>query len=895
MAVTGIHTNNWLHGSYENDLIFILKVAENNRLRLNPNDPARLAPHHDDVAQRGSIAIGYGLDLIRNDITTINNYITDANQILAQQGEPLIDFSAQAQQLVQEYRDFWVSGGTITESDVDVLDDVFTLTSEAQAEALLQAVIIDKRNEFNQFLQDNQIQLGNSRERAALESMWYQLPGGGGESGYFMRPDNSPSNMIRLLQDAENQRAEIWYEIRYNSNRGRDPGLAKRRFFDADYFGLYPDGMNQDGMDDIAAKQVYQMFTKHREQILQYERTLGGGQTGLTRNVPNNKIEAANIDYGLVNSNYKVQSLEANFNFAYKYFLDPNNNIVPPAADAPFVQIDYRDILVGTDDNDINLRAEARDEFQLGTGDTGSYLILGEGGEDRIIGGSSDDVLHGGNDGDIIDGGAGDDWIYGGDDDAIDTLDGGAGSDHIYGGQGDDVIHGGANDDADDVLVGGAGDDYYVFDGNYGQDRIIDSGQNTLVIDGVVITRLIRQSAGVYTIPGTNIEVTHHSPLTIFNGTGASVVIDNWQPGDFGIELIDGPAAPEAQSITLGAEDDYALIRGNSAIGTDYVDLSSPIDTVYAGGGSDSIYIEDLANNPNITVYGGSGDDGLTVENRGPVSPGSLGASFFGESGNDYIDGSNSDDWIDGGADHDLVDANAGDDVIVGGAGNDMIFGGDNQDDVFGGENDDELFGGADVDHVYGGDGNDTIYGDTERGTVSVPWLPPESRTFMGWDGYSIITYPMSAANIPADTTMEMSFTQDVSSSEAGDDILSGGNGEDNIFGGGGNDEIYGGNDNDYLSGEGGDDTIRGGLGDDAIYGDINEYQYIIDSEIKYTETDLANNSTITANYRSYQDPVNVAGNDTLLGGEGDDSLFGGGGNDYLDGGVGNDYLEGGT
>ncbi|MGH8654679.1 MAG: hypothetical protein ACREYE_22060 [Gammaproteobacteria bacterium] len=57
------HHTDWLKGSYQDGLYFLLKVAENNPLRVNPTDPEQLEPHLDS---KNRLAIGYGYDLERN-------------------------------------------------------------------------------------------------------------------------------------------------------------------------------------------------------------------------------------------------------------------------------------------------------------------------------------------------------------------------------------------------------------------------------------------------------------------------------------------------------------------------------------------------------------------------------------------------------------------------------------------------------------------------------------------------------------------------------------------------------------------------------------------------------------------------------------------------------------
>ena len=62
MSLNTLHTN-YLYGSYQNDLRFLLKVAENNPLRLHPNDASYLSVTTDS---RNRPVIAYGYDLIAN-------------------------------------------------------------------------------------------------------------------------------------------------------------------------------------------------------------------------------------------------------------------------------------------------------------------------------------------------------------------------------------------------------------------------------------------------------------------------------------------------------------------------------------------------------------------------------------------------------------------------------------------------------------------------------------------------------------------------------------------------------------------------------------------------------------------------------------------------------------
>ncbi|MEZ5756074.1 MAG: calcium-binding protein [Paracoccaceae bacterium] len=157
-------------------------------------------------------------------------------------------------------------------------------------------------------------------------------------------------------------------------------------------------------------------------------------------------------------------------------------------------------------------------------GGAGADTIDGGRGADRLFGGAGDDLLTGGDGNDFLMGGLGADTIDGGR--GVDTLsyaaaksgvvvhlgvgagDGGnrsesggdrisnvervigsAFADSLTGGDGAETLIGGAGDDVlfssagNDVLTGGAGGDIFVFNANFGSDRISDFGDE----DGLAI------------------------------------------------------------------------------------------------------------------------------------------------------------------------------------------------------------------------------------------------------------------------------------------------------------------------------------------------------------------------------------------------------------------------
>jgi len=142
--------------------------------------------------------------------------------------------------------------------------------------------------------------IGNSRERAVLVSLAYNSRVGN---------DDFPTTLGPKLAQAlggtvngktyEANRAEAWYEIRFHTNpspdTGKDaPGLARRRYAEAQMFGLYdnPNSVTQD-----EAKQVYRMYQAHRTQMQEYEH-LFGTLPNYSAPIRGDRIAAANSDFG---------------------------------------------------------------------------------------------------------------------------------------------------------------------------------------------------------------------------------------------------------------------------------------------------------------------------------------------------------------------------------------------------------------------------------------------------------------------------------------------------------------------------------------------------------------------------------------------------------------------
>lgn len=189
-------------------------------------------------------------------------------------------------------------------------------------------------------------------------------------------------------------RAEAWYEIRYQTNPG---GIhASRRYFESDYFSLY-DAPGTATAEE--AKQVYSMLTAHRQIILDYEQTYVAPQNA------NDLIEsltpARNSFIGWVNDSDLLAGqpdlVAGDWNAAAIYY-----NAAVPTLDAR-----------GDDGKANGL------ERNLLVGGASANIIYAGAGDDVLIGGGGTDTLVGGAGSDTLAGGAG----------SMDILDGGAGYD----------------------------------------------------------------------------------------------------------------------------------------------------------------------------------------------------------------------------------------------------------------------------------------------------------------------------------------------------------------------------------------------------------------------------------------------------------------------------------
>jgi len=430
----------------------------------------------------------------------------------------------------------------------------------------------------------------DSKEYMVVMSLFYNGEGAvGGKLVNAIKNDN---------------RAAAWYEIRYKTNpegwkainnntsafAGIGAGIAKRRYEEAQLFGLYGDS-SQPGYDPMKdAKDVYRMFTQHRADILEYEAKYGVN--------PDGTLGERNMISG---TDTIVQALDP---AKMTLMADLGGNSNSDIATAYQRWVTDQGINPATfDSTDLFLGDPAR-----GTAvDATQYTVPGVLGVEVD---SNDIVLAG-------DGGTFGTTGY--------MLVGGMGNDLLIGSTGNDVLYGGAGND---VMAGGAGNDTYILDGG-GADTIEDKiGTNKVILNGKVLFSFTTTDGinylsadGVFTgiMQGGDFIVTDTT-----SSNGDKVTLNqNFVSGDFGITL--GNAVQTTRTITgdLNPIIDHYDSQGNpvyqyDSLGNRVTDgvVTVVEDTLYGSTGNDLMQ----GMQGSDILAGGSGDDRIFGEGQMDVN-----------------------------------------------------------------------------------------------------------------------------------------------------------------------------------------------------------------------------------------------------------------------------------
>lgn len=236
--LTNLHTD-FQFGSYLADRTDLLKRKENLALKTSPNNPALLGPHFDG---KDSLALGYGFDLLSRSNAQIITFLQSVSLTDADVGWTNPSQKTHDLNLLDIYRQSR-SGVSPQEWDNRAGKLFIHLPTEGKATDLLNVLAADAEAKLTQALSSRGFQIADSQERLALLSMVYN--GGLGVFGSLQT-----SKLLDALQT--DNRAEAWYQIRYGTNgesksndpgkQGIAPGIANRRYGEADLFHLYGTG-----------------------------------------------------------------------------------------------------------------------------------------------------------------------------------------------------------------------------------------------------------------------------------------------------------------------------------------------------------------------------------------------------------------------------------------------------------------------------------------------------------------------------------------------------------------------------------------------------------------------------------------------------------------------------
>lgn len=307
----------------------------------------------------------------------------------------------------------------------------------------------------------NSLNMPLSDEKVAMVSLAYNR-GAGNLTG--IPESNVPEHpVMNAIRDGD--RAEAWFQMRYNcwgsdrldsqypNQESNEGGLRKRRFAEAEVFGLYDDPGN---VTPDQARNVYRAFQLHRDEVDRVEREFGVTVEG--EEARRNRISEANRDYpGLVNEYSSVSTIadalaparaallrdlrqqhpdmadrltDANFN-AGRIYLDPNRDLQDAAtADRNHpgnnrtqnaVRREQRNATL--EDTDQNHAAVLDSRRMQGNAEIASNdLLIGEGGDDTLRSHRGDDILIGGQGRDRMEGGEGrDTYVIGAGDTVMDS------------------------------------------------------------------------------------------------------------------------------------------------------------------------------------------------------------------------------------------------------------------------------------------------------------------------------------------------------------------------------------------------------------------------------------------------------------------------------------------
>jgi len=713
------------------------------------------------------------------------------------------------------------------------------------------------------------------------------------------------------------ERAEAWFQIRYDSNKGWrthargsiNDGWARRRAIEAQLFGLFD---AQPTLESYVA--AYRMLELHRSTtIAEYESlyaaqfvaantvALAVAVSGAVPSLIDQFMPAAQAVIADLNTRYSGLNLNAASFDPTRIFLDPGRSTatVQASPTAPHIPVprapDFQSIL------DSRAWTSSTRTTEIPYAD----ILIGEGGGDQLVSGAGNDVLIGGAGNDTLDGGAGNDTY---------VFATGDGLDRIVNNEDDGTIRfngvalsaAGArrtvlSQYADrPVWRWESGNEVFHFvmkDGDLisGGTLLILRGDGPFFTDAVTVDQFKQGDLGI-TLP-----VAYACTFLPGNATANPFGDPHFEPGSPTTSLLEQSSRTLTIALDAPVSVDRTIRVNTSGLGS-VLFLCSGADTIPFTSGYVDITVRageswatfailsqgDIDTDQSLTLTAsllplpdGSGGsttaairvdfDAVAETQPGAIAPSNIirptgqqiandteGSDLLqgDDSANDIFAQSGGDDILDGGAGGDWLEDWHGNDHLIGGAGSDVGAMNDGN-DVF--------EGGDDIDMAFGGDGDDQIFADTR-----------------------------------------VSADQAIAAGQIAVGIAEKG---DTLQGAGGNDLIVGSTRNDHLGGGEGQDTLVGGAGDDFITGD---QWYHFGEGLPWSFPDLSPlfawtySRTVTTNpdgstlytFRILNGGAFVHNTlngtaDVIYAGTGNDDVLAGGGDDFVDAGSGNDVVFG--
>jgi Ca2+-binding RTX toxin-like protein len=159
--------------------------------------------------------------------------------------------------------------------------------------------------------------------------------------------------------------------------------------------------------------------------------------------------------------------------------------------------------------------------------------------------------------------------------------------------------------------------------------------------------------------------------------------------------------------------------------GNDSIDVFPGSDTIFAGQGDDSVFIDASSVMTATLLFGGEGGDTLgagassgSLTVTGGQDSADAADSLIAGTGNDQIFGNGGADTIDSGGGNNVIVGGFDADSLLAGAGNDFIFGNEGNDTIHDRGGDNTVFAGVGDDTVLMGDGRDTVQGNEGNDTI---------------------------------------------------------------------------------------------------------------------------------------------------------------------------------